>query len=172
MSKQRATPVAGEFERRVTFAAAWDKRSDDPKKNYGVHGVEVRFVLKGPRGAMQFMFYTNWMLPQNRSAFSVVEKYPFEYWQAPMPADLGYHAYEPQYEGQERMGQCDILTDAVGGCFYDGSTLNAEPVFETLIAEGDEGVWRRLEEMYRARFPDTAVSVSGSSDIEERTTPQ
>jgi len=138
-------------ERRVEFAPAFDKRHTDPKKNYGVHGVELRFLLGVPGGVVQFCVYTNWMLPSARSDHFVQHVYPFEYWQAPMPADLGYHAYKPQYDSQEPMtGECDRIG---GACYYDGSTLNAEPVFECLIAEGSEGVWRALAE-YGTRLAD------------------
>lgn len=47
------------LERIVRFEPAYDKRD----KNYGIHGVQVRFVLKGAEGAVQFLLYTNWQLP-------------------------------------------------------------------------------------------------------------
>jgi hypothetical protein len=37
-------------------------------------------------------------------------------------------------------------------CYYDGSSLNAERIFDVLTAEGDEGVWRELEAYYHATF--------------------
>jgi hypothetical protein len=50
------------FERIVQFLPAFDKRHPDPSKNYGIHGVELRMVLKGPKGAVQFVLFTNWQL--------------------------------------------------------------------------------------------------------------
>ena len=52
------------LKRIVKFAPAYDKRNPDPSKNYGVHGVELRMVLKGKEGAVQFLLFTNWMLPR------------------------------------------------------------------------------------------------------------
>ena len=101
--------------------------------------------MGGQKGATQFVLYTNWQLPHVRKEHDGVTY-------RPVPIDLGYHAYEPQYEGQSRMGQCDILTDAPGGCYYDGSSLNAELVFERLLQGGDAGVWNALEEKYRDMF--------------------
>jgi hypothetical protein len=146
-----------ELQRTVTFRAAFDKRDDNPAKNYGIHGVEIRFVVKGPKGATQFLLYTNWQLPHVTAGMLDEQRWLSDpSWAKtlfmPMPADLGYHAYEPQYEGQTRMGQCDILDDAPGGCFYDGSGLRAEGVFERLLREGDAGVWAALEEEYHALF--------------------
>jgi len=37
-------------------------------------------------------------------------------------------------------------------CYYDGSTLAAERVFERLVREGDVGVWAALEEVYQQVF--------------------
>ena len=148
------------FERIVQFHPAFDKRHADPSKNYGIHGVQIRFVLKGPFGATQFGLYTSWQLPH------VMKELKAKWWGKsghehtfdPIPTDLGYHAYEPQYDGQTRMGSCDILPDAEGGCYYDGSTLAAERVFERLLREGDASVWAELEEQYRDRFDVAALT--------------
>jgi hypothetical protein len=144
-----------DFTQTVTFTAAYDKRSKDPMHNYGVHGVNVRFLLHGPAGAVQFVIYTNWHLPnvqaemdsqplrENRQLWYVHHK--------PMAADLGYHSPVPRYRGQQPAQlDCPVL----GGkpCYYDGSGLNAEPVFEALLREGDEGVWRELRSYYARVF--------------------
>lgn len=130
------------FERIVTFTPAFDRRDPNPHKDYGIHGVELRMVLKGTLGAVQFVLYTNWHLPH------VVEeqegKIPARLWR-PMPADLGYHWREARYPDQEAR-ECHLLDGAQ--CFYDGSGLNAEPIYQTLLREGSEGVWRELETYY------------------------
>ena len=51
------------LERIIKFAPAFDKRDPDPKKNYGTHGVELKMVVKGSKGAVQFVLFTNWQLP-------------------------------------------------------------------------------------------------------------
>jgi hypothetical protein len=69
----------------------------------------------------------------------------------PYPADLGYHSPVPMYEGQDDFTQsCPVL----GGkpCYYDGSALNADKIFDVLRAEGHEGVWRELEAYYNRTF--------------------
>ena len=50
-------------ERIVEFTPAFDKRSSDPSKDYGIHGVDMRMVLKGENAATQFVLFTNWHLP-------------------------------------------------------------------------------------------------------------
>jgi len=140
-----------EFEKVVTFRAAFDRCADDPKRNYGIHGVEIRFVLKGPLGATQFLLYTNWMLPVGSCPISGThqEGRQSDVFYKPMPADLGYHAPRPQYESQVEM-ECDVLPG--GRCYYDGSIRRAESVYERLLREGDAGVWATLEDDYRLRF--------------------
>ena len=134
------------IEKIIEFHPAYDKRHSDPKKNYGIHGVDIRFLYGDKEvGYVQFLLYTNWMLPSCRKRWD-------EYTQAmtllPIPADLGYHSRVPQYESQTPMNKCNLIDP----CYYDGSSLNAEPIFEVLVAEGHEGVWRELEKYYNQTF--------------------
>lgn len=130
------------FDRIVTMTPAFHRVHSDPKKNYGVHGVELRMVLRGPLGATQFLLFTQWMLPET-----------YDWWASkglqpdckPTPADRGYHWATPQYEGQTER-QCDLLPS--GKCYYDGSGLNADDTFQALVAKGDAGVWADLEAYY------------------------
>jgi hypothetical protein len=179
--------MSDEFQEITEFLPAYDKRDLDPKKNYGIHGVTLRMVLKGPEGAVQFVVYTNWQLPHvteenhRRAHGNHVRDSTLRGLFDPMPADLGYHSPKPMYEGQEPMGSvkfdfehkqilegasgdieiptrvqtgtfepCELLGG--GPCYYDGSTLNAEPVFEVLLREGSAGVWRELREYYMRTF--------------------
>jgi len=140
--------MENKFTRIVTFAPAWDRRSDDPAKNYGIHGVELRMVLKGPQGAVQFVLYTNWMLPKvqqelDRKADPLARRMLSR----PIPADLGYHWHKPRYEGHEAM-PCDYTP--TGRCYYDGSGMNAERIYETLLKGGSENVWHALEDYYHS----------------------
>ncbi len=144
------------LERIIEFTPAFDKRSNDPKTNCGIHGVNLRFILKGELGAIQFVVYTNWQLPHvTKEHEAKFGRYPYDkpcVFQ-PMPADLGYHSPKPMYEGQTSMkSECDVLN---GVCYYDGSTSQAEGVFNLLCEEGGEAVWKRLEREYDNRFINT-----------------
>jgi|SRR3990172_4197865 len=142
------------MEKIIEISPAWDKRHPEPNKNYGIHGVEMRFVLKGPEGAVQFVLYTNWQLPHVQEELDRKEERDPRFKHSlchPMPADLGYHSPVPRYEGQTQLrDSCHLLDDKP--CFYDGSGLNAEPVYERLLREGDKGVWAALEEFYLSVF--------------------
>lgn len=142
------------MERIITFQPAFDKRHEDPKKNYGIHGVTMRMVLVGEKGATQFVLYTGWHLPHVRDeremqTMAEPTRIMIEILARPLPADLGYHSLVPQYEGQEKMEHCDYFE---GGCYYDGSGLAAEEVFDLLVSDGSDAVWKRLGEEYKRVF--------------------
>jgi hypothetical protein len=143
----------GEFEKRIEWTPAYDKRNVDPRKNYGVHGMNLRFILIGSQGAVQWVLYTNWNLPHvTKESMSYPEPVigGDPHWrERPMPVHLGYHSLSQHYEGQDKL-DCDVL--AQGYCYYGGSSLNSEPVFEKFLAGGEEAVWTELKEYYESTF--------------------
>lgn len=147
--QQGTTEKVNGFERIVRFLPAFDRRNPNPSKNYGIHGVTLQFFLKGPKGTIQFVVFTNWQLPHVEKEHDARcdGSYCFR---KPMAADIGYHSPVPLYEGQEPI--TDKCEWTGGVCYYDGSTLCAEPIFERLLREGDDGVWAALEEWYHSRF--------------------
>lgn len=176
MTTQSKAPIAAanagdvgatEFERSVKFSPAFDRRHTDPKKNYGVHCVDILFVLKGALGAVQFSMFSGWWLPKQADAFRFRDPIGGRHSFEPMGADLGYHSPRQMYEGQKPMtDKCHILGCQ---CFYDGSALNAEPVMARLIREGDKGVWEALEEFYREVFGPAQIATEHAARIEPST---
>ena len=51
------------LEHRVEFTPAYDKRDPNPSKNYGIHGVNMKLLVIGEKGVVQFVVCTNWHLP-------------------------------------------------------------------------------------------------------------
>jgi hypothetical protein len=133
--------MENELKRSVEVYPAYDKRDSDPKKNYGIGSATLKFLLSGPKGTIQFAILTGWHLPHvekelKRKGHTV----------EPMGLDLGYHAHTQQYEGQEVMkGDCEYLG---GPCYYDGTSLGAETLFQTLLEKGMEAVWAKMQERY------------------------
>jgi hypothetical protein len=146
--------VSDKLEKEITFEPAYDKRSKDSSKDYGIHGVTVRFIVKGPWGATHFVIYTSWHLPkvQKELESSRALRGPtgsiagLKALYKPLPVDVGYHALSPQYEGQEQI-ECTILEG--GKCYCDGSAVRAQDVFNILLEKGSKGVWEYLEAEYR-----------------------
>ena len=138
-------PMQNGFERIVDIEPVFDKRDPDPSRNYGICACRMRMVLKGPNGAVQFLLFTGWYLPQN-----VDETFANSLCK-PIPADLGYHSYKPMYDEHEPIDEhCKYLNGQK--CYYEGSGLAAEKVFDILLKEGSDGVWKYLEEYYEEIF--------------------
>lgn len=145
------------FEKEIKFHPAYDKRDENPSKNYGIHGVEMRWLLKGTDGTVQFVVFTNWHLPHvmeeqdQRITNKIPDKVDLKVTYHPMPADVGYHSLKPMYEGQQPMPQkCEYLNNQP--CYYDGSGLHAQKVFEILVEKGSDAVWKYLEKYYNETF--------------------
>jgi hypothetical protein len=135
----------GGFERFIRFYPAYDKRSDDPLKDYGIHCVDIAFFLKGPQGVIQFVFSTGWYLPHIDLGPAL---HSLHY---PMGVDIGYHSPKPTYEGQTvSFDTCEWMDGEP--CYYDGSSLNADPILKRLIADGEDAVWEEMGKWYEGRF--------------------
>ena len=134
------------MKRLIEWTPAYDLRDADPTKNYGIGSMRARFVLMGEHGAVQFLLYTGWYLEHNREEYRHTPGVG-----GPMAADLGYHSYKPHYEEQEPIADsCPYLNGAP--CYYDGSGLAADRVFEVFLTEGEEALWEELEDYYRDTF--------------------
>ena len=137
------------FEHIIEWSPAYNHVPDGK----GRHCVEVRFVLKGEKAAIQFLLMTGWNHSSDRRPDHMIEcpdgVLRPEHIRA-MPADIGYHAREPQYEGQHSQDDCRYLNGAP--CYYDGSGTRAEHFFTILTDEGGEALWKSLEDEYEARF--------------------
>lgn len=133
------------FTQTVEVIPAYDKRHDDPSKNYGIGACRIRFTLKGPKGAVQFMIGTNWYLPEQQKNKDIMSIFD----QQPQGWDLGYHSPTPLYDNQSSM-KCDIIDEE--RCYYDGSTLNADEMIPDFLAGGTEYLWPKLEEFYKSVF--------------------
>lgn len=145
------------MERILKISGAYDGRSHP--KNYGIGSMQIYFAVKGERGGVSCNFATSWYMPQNQaSTFAMLTKgYPFNPYEElmqPKGTDVSFHSKVPTYENEEFPQQpiedCP-LTD--GPCYCDGSALWAQeewlPVF---LAEGSEGIFKRLEQLYLHEF--------------------
>lgn len=137
------------FEKIIRVSPPYDKRHSDPKKNYGIGGMSLRFILKGTKGATQFVFLTGQY--QKHVADELATKYDGRYNSFHgRGADIGYHSPVPHYEGQSIcQNDCEVLG---GPCYYDGSSLQAGDFEETFLREGEPAVWAMLEERYHEIF--------------------
>lgn len=105
-----------------------------PRRIGGVTSLRIDYHLIGEKGAINFSFrvWDNYL--QRGGCFKAL--------------DIGSHTRTPHYEGHAPMeGVCCILKTQ---CYYDGSTLQAEPILEGFLSGGgEEFVWSELEKYYR-----------------------
>ena len=121
----------------IKFIPAYDKK----EKNCGIHGVDIKFVLIGELGAIEFRIATGWYLKSTRG-----DNQDCSF----LPSGLTYHSPKPFYENQYAVKECEYLNDKE--CYRDGSILNSYEVFDILCEKGDAGVWEYLENYYIEKF--------------------
>lgn len=126
------------FTREIRFLPAYDKRKD----GYGIHCAEMHLALTGPKGAIQLRVFTGWFLPhvweEQKDHLDVVGK--------PRGAYLSCHSPTRLHDYDTKSENCDVIEGGV--CYGDGTYTEAEPVFQLLVEQGDEAVWKKLEEYY------------------------
>ena len=144
------------LERITTFEPAFDKRHDDPNKNYGICSVRCRMVLKGEKGAVQFLFLTGMFLPETVKEYYKTKMDLFHTYSGGdqayyMGFDVGYHSHKPRYEGQTSSTKnCEVLDGKP--CYCDGSSMEAEKYMDILVREGSKKIWEMLEKYYKEIF--------------------
>lgn len=145
------------FERVVHVSPAYDERDE----GYGIGACRIAFILKGERGAVQFMIGTDWYLPH-------VQKEPstrrLSQHVKPDGWDVGYHSRVPMHDDQPSM-ECDLTPE--GRCFYDGSGLMADEWIPEFLAGGTEWLWPRLERQYRDMFEDSSDPETNQRDRDQ-----
>jgi hypothetical protein len=116
---------------------------------HGVHGMEITWLLRGPKGGVQFKLFTDWIPGKRSPGHGLSPDGSYDSWDLfPMGVDLGYHARVPQYEGQEVYGRDDC--EVTGGrCYYDGSGMAAERLAKEFIVQGEPVIWAALEAEYQ-----------------------
>lgn len=123
------------------FVCSVDWNGPNSGKSHGQHGMDLLFVLKKDKKAIQFRIYTGWGINDSRRRDDI---------RPPMAADLGYHSPTPRYKGHIMMTKnCEIIG---GKCYYDGSTLRAIDTFKVLLQQGEEALWGVLEKEHRSVF--------------------
>ena len=126
------------LEKIVKFYPAFDGRDPNSQKNYGIGDLQVCMLLRGGKGAVNFVFNTGIYLRKtmkkihNQSRNGEVE--------------VGYHSYEPFFKWQTACENCDFLNGKC--CYSDSSKLDAQKYLDILIRNGDNVIWELLKEYY------------------------
>ena len=134
------------MERKIVFRPAFDRRDPDPSKNYGIHGMEIQFQLIGDGEGITYTIFTNWMLPhvqEEADSRPVDHHFPYLF-HKPQSAGMDGHWKTPRYEGQSEIENCHITG---GECYCDGTAITKD-AFNILVAEGEEALWKLMEERF------------------------
>jgi hypothetical protein len=121
-------------------------------QGHGVHGMEITWLLRGPAGAVQLMFGTDWIpgdlwpghgiSPDGTRSYV---RYDGRWSTDPVGRGIGIHSRMPQYEGHEDRGECCVIG---GLCYYEEGLSWADPLVPLFLAKGEQAIWDELETRY------------------------
>jgi hypothetical protein len=149
--------------REIKFFPAFDKTSPDPKKNYGVGCLELRFLVEGERGMVELQILTQWYLPHvmdrrlesfKRDVWSGKQDFLLKSFLHPNPIDLCYLSLERLSEDDSFWEHGVSYFRNNSPCYYgykymdDNKNIAKEDAFMKLVSEGDESLWKYLEDYY------------------------
>lgn len=147
--------MSADLTREVRFEKGYDYR-DVPNDGRGAHGMDIRFILRGPRGAIACKVSTGWMVNPLVGRFSrsgnnerrrgvgldlgVWDHYP-------SGSGIAAHVAEPP-AGKDWLGpdDCDVLPG--GRCYGDVGYLVADEFVLRLVRDGEDAAWDFLAEIY------------------------
>jgi hypothetical protein len=132
------------FEQHIWMTPAFDKRPQKPgDPDYGVHGLEIMFVLKCPseQAGLSFNLMTHWQLPH------VTKEHEAQgfHFREPLPSVVSLHKLKLNDE-PHTTPSCNVVDGPCGSDSY--SYCLGEDLFKILVAEGHKGLWTKMEEVY------------------------
>ncbi len=100
------------MEKITRIRPAYDKRNDDPKKDYGIGPAQVYMGLVGKQGAISFSFSTGMYLEKTEQRLAASGSFNWEeitpgHWYSvikPMGYDVSHHSKKPLNDYQKKEG--------------------------------------------------------------------
>lgn len=157
--------------RKLIFIPAFDRTDPDPKKDYGVGCLELLFMVMGEKGVVQLQLLTQWYLPHvmkrrlewlKRDVRMGKEDFLLEHFIEPNPIDLCYFSLVRNNEDEtffeEGLSYLGNIPYYYGYKYYDDEQRVAKEVaFRKLVDEGDEALWKYLEDYYVEVFGEEKI---------------
>lgn len=144
------------FHRQFRFTPGYDKRPKSPNDpNYGIHPAHLGFVLISPARdlAVEFGVSTGWF------PSSVERDWDNIIWSTKNSSacgwgvDFHYHTRQNEYE---ELRKCDLIGQCYGGYSY----MLAREWFRSLCDDGEDAIWKLLEEFALELQRDIAKELS------------
>jgi hypothetical protein len=137
------------FTRVLELTSPFDMRDSNPKKNYDIHGMNLKCVLVKDGKAVCFLAHLPVYLKHVADEQYFGDKRRFNPFEG-MGADVGYHSPTPKYKEQTVISdKCPYIGCA---CYYDGSSLRGEEWYEEFLKEGLDHIWKKLEVEWEELF--------------------
>ena len=158
------------MERKILFSHAWDKTDPDPSKNYGVSDLGIFFVVFDNDKFVSFEISTNWY--QKHVMDRRLEYLKHDVWagkkdfllmssMSPYPIDVFYISPNRLSEDDNYWEDGYSKFGVTDPCYYGYRYTEEEDKYYTtdylywkLINEGDEPVWKWLENYFVETFGD------------------
>lgn len=94
--------------------------------------VEVRFILRGEKGAISFI--CPWFKNDHPLRWELAESF------------ISYHSRKPLYKSHTKFGSCPYLDGEE--CYFEVFSLTDEYFNEFSLSYGEEKVWQHMEWYY------------------------
>lgn len=150
------------LKREIQITKAFDKRNDDPKKDYGIGSCRLYFIVKGNKGAVTIDFFTNWFLESTVKEYSEIgiRKNRMDGTKDTVKTKINLHEGIPIHSGvfsihnkkktkYTTKTKCPVLGDY---CYPDISCMYGNKFLPILLSKGSDGVFKELEKEYKLRF--------------------
>lgn len=112
---------------------------------HGVHGMEVRWFLRGPDGAVVLSMATDFIPGERWPGHGLSPSGHHDWTRHPDGFGLQYHSRVPRYEGHDAEGRCDLIG---APCYLDMWLSGADEPVKRFVAEGERAIWDALEAAY------------------------
>jgi hypothetical protein len=135
------------FSRKIGFKTSYEKRNDDPRKDYGISGGSIWFVLTGPKGAVTWELLAGFFLPETIDRL----KKDNTKFMGPTPGGVGFH-----YAEEREWGTTNEDCEFTGGpCWFDVGYTMGDEAYKTFTHEGLDSLWDFLGELYQSEMEQT-----------------
>lgn len=145
-TRVRWSPRPDGTEESVQFTPGYNCPAEGPF-GHGVHGMEICWYLRGPKGTVWLRLFTKWTpgeLAPGHGLPPDLRIRPED--RTPDAAGAGHHARWPQHEDDEPSADDCPLFGAP--CYQGMSYTGADEAAERFTVEGEQVIWDALEAAY------------------------
>jgi hypothetical protein len=139
----------------IETSPAWDKRSNLPRKNFGVSSASLFFYLKKveTNQTLEWVVDTAWYLPEIQKEW---EENGTLFRPKPQGNQLCGHSRPVVTEASEGDDKIYDVCKITGGPCVGDCTYITQDLWDALLRKGSDGVWELLEAKHAEWFKEPA----------------